>query len=439
MNTPRRTTSSALFGRGRTQRAAPGQAVLTLAECGYVAFLLLVFVGVTPFAAADMGAQADAEAGAGDALRQISYLLAFGTIGTAAFLRHGWRCIEAFPPLLAMLLGLCLVSAGWSLDPSVSFRRGVLLCVVAASVTLSVKSVGPARALQLLCYVLAGVVAVDLLSIALVPQAKHLADGIEPQLAGDWRGVHGHKNLAGALYADIILIALFLVAATRHRGAVLLAAASAVFLIGTNSKSSLGLLPLAALAGVAYHLAMRSSLQRRRIAVGAALAAALALAALCMWWEPVLKALHNPDLFTGRIAIWQAEWAYIADHPLIGSGFGSFAYTGKSSPLADYIGSAWTGTVANGHQGYLELLVTLGMPGLLLALTALLVAPLRHFAGPSRFTLPARALLFSLFVFFFLHNFMESDFLKTDDPEWVMFLLTLALLRGARVPAVAPA
>jgi O-antigen ligase len=326
-----------------------------------------------------------------------------------------------------------MASALWSLDPAITIRRSALLCVVSACVMLSVHSIGPSRALQLLCYVFAAVVALDLLSVAVIPQALHTADGAEPQLAGDWRGVHGHKNIAGALYVNIVLVALFLVSATRGRSALALAIGSSVFLLGTNSKSSLGLLPVALLAGTTHRLAIRNALNRKRIFVGLALCGAIALAGLCLWWEPLSFSLQNPELFTGRVGIWQAEWAYVSDHFLLGSGFGSFSYTGKSSPIYDYIGSAWTGTVANGHQGYLELLVTVGVPGFVLTLIALLVEPLVLFGARSRLSLPCRALLFSLFVFFFLHNFMESDFLKTDDAEWVVFLLAFTLLRTSSV------
>ena len=47
--------------------------------------------------------------------------------------------------------------------------------------------------------------------------------------------------------------------------------------------------------------------------------------------------LEDPTEFTGRAAIWQAEIAFIRDHPLLGSGFGTFADTGSLSPLHNYV------------------------------------------------------------------------------------------------------
>jgi O-antigen ligase len=420
-------------GRNQAGLISAWPVTLSLAELGYVAFLLLVFVGVTPFAGEDSSAHANALNGAGDLARQISYLLAFALIAIAAVRCAGTRALHAFPPVFVLLLCWCMASALWSPDPGITLRRGTLLCVVSTSVVLSVYSIGPSRALQLLCYVIAAVVAIDLLSVALIPQARHLITGDEPQLAGDWRGVHGHKNIAGALYVNFVLVALFLVSVTRSRWAWVLMLASLVFLVGTNSKSSLGLILFAFLAGTIYRLASRNALNQKRVLVALALGLAIVLAGVCIWWDPLTLSLRDPELFTGRVAIWQAEWGYIKDHLLFGSGFGSFAYTGKNSPIHNYVGSAWTGTVANGHQGYLEMLVTVGVPGFVLMLISLFLEPLVLFGCRSRLSLPCRALLLSLFVFFFVHNFMESNFLNTDDSEWVVFLLAITFLRASSI------
>ena len=41
-----------------------------------------------------------------------------------------------------------------------------------------------------------------------------------------------------------------------------------------------------------------------------------------------------------------------------------------------------------------------------------------------------KALLFALFVFVLLHNFMETDFLESDNNGWFAFLVMLACLRA---------
>ncbi|MGD0867901.1 MAG: O-antigen ligase family protein [Rhizomicrobium sp.] len=372
------------------------------AEIAYIFFLLMVFVGVTPFARPDAtpGIDPASASGAGDVVRQICYLAAFGFIAGAAWMRRARLSIDAIPVLIAVLLAWCVLSAAWSLEPSVTIRRGVLLSVVAASAFIAVDTIGAPRALQLLRYVLAAIIIVNWISIFLIPQARHFANDLEPGVAGDWRGLY-------------------------------------VFLIGTDSKSSLGLLPVAIVAGGVYFFCAGSAINRRIVFTASLLAATVAFAALWMFWGPIAGMLQDPALLTGRSAIWQAELAFIRDHPALGSGFGSFAYTGKNSPIYQYIDSSWIGGVASGHQGYLQLLVTIGIPGFLIAMLCLFVQPIVWFSRGSKLDLPFRSLLFALFSFFFLHNFMESNFLNTDGPEWVTFLLVLAMLRTSREPAKA--
>lgn len=408
--------------------------ITIVAESAYVAFLLLVFIGISPFATPDtiFGTDPVSASGAGDAVRQISYLLIFGAIAAAAAARRGWQAFLAIPTLFALLLLWCVVSTGWSLEPSVTFRRAVLLCVVAASVLISIDTIGVPRCLQLLRYVLAGVIVIDWMSIFLIPQAKHMQNDIEQSVVGDWRGLHGHKNIAGAFCANAVMIFLYFAATTRRRSDVLLCLASLGFLIGTNSKSSIGLLPIALIAGGIYTFSTTSRINRQIIFVTSTLFLSIVSAIVFAWWDTITLTLRDPELFTGRGAIWQAELAFIWNHPLLGSGFGSFAYTGKNSPIYQYIDAAWAGAVASGHQGYLELLVTIGVPGFCLAIACFVAEPIAWLVAADRLGIHLRALLVSLFAFFFMHNLMESNFLKTDGTEWVIFLLAFAILRRPR-------
>ena len=81
---------------------------------------------------------------------------------------------------------------------------------------------------------------------------------------------------------------------------------------------------------------------------------------------------------------------------------------------------------SHGHNGYLQILVTTGAIGFVLALAALVVSPAIAFWKCSAVEL--KALLFALFVFLVLHNLMETDFLEGDGVAWVAYLLMLAML-----------
>lgn len=404
---------------------------LWLAPAAYVALLLLVFVGLSPFAVRDTAALSsgqDINAGAGDLARQICYLLVFAVIAGAALQKRGLSALDAIPVSLAILLAWCLLSALWAVEPAVTLRRAGLAIVVVLSAMLSVNTIGVERSLKLLRIVLGGVLIVNWLSIPLVAQSVHLPGEADTQLIGDWRGLYFHKNIAGAVFALTAIVFFFFAFETRRWVDVLLAIAAAAFTVMTHSMASLGLLPMALAAGGLYRFVSKRPLNSHIAAVGFAFVLALAAIGVIWEWGSIARLFANPLGLTGRVAIWQAEIAYIANHPLLGSGFGSFADTGAHSPIYPYAGSAWIGNVAHGHNGYLQLLVTIGVIGFTLAMASLLVGPLiafwRNGAG-----IEIKALLFAIFVFIVLHNAVESDFLEGDGPAWVTFLLALAMLR----------
>jgi O-antigen ligase len=191
----------------------------------------------------------------------------------------------------------------------------------------------------------------------------------------------------------------------------------------------MGLLPVALAAGVLYRIAWRNKLDRAIAGVTALLLIGLVAVAVTVEWSVIARFLEDPQGFTGRAAIWQAEWDYIRDHPLFGAGFGTFGNTGARSPIYDYVGPGWVSQIGEGHSGYLEMIVTLGGIGFVLGMGGLVVQPFLQFWKSDRGAANFNAMLFTLFVFDVLHNFMESDFVQVTSAQWGQMLMVIALLR----------
>jgi O-antigen ligase len=402
----------------------------------FLALLLLSFVGMQPFAlrnpATDLEMGPYTVTGGGDSIRQVLYLfLIVLTVGFALW-RRGLGIVTVVPPVLMLLLIWCLVSASWAHAPDVAVRRAALAIVVTAATMLCVDILGTERSFRIWWYVLAGVLLVNWISIFVVHQSVHLPGEQDPGLVGDWRGLYFHKNIAGAVSAISAIVFLFSALRSRRWIDVALCAAAVAFTVMTHSKSSLGLLAVALATGLTYRYAWRRGIDRTIVVVGFVLLVALGAFFLVLDADSIARMLEDPTEFTGRSAIWAAELAFIRDHPFFGSGFGTFADTGSLSPLHDYVAGSWVEAVAHGHNGYLQLTVTIGVVGLVLAAIALIIVPAAQFWRRDDGDLTFRAMLFAIFVFLVLHNFMESDFLEGDAPAWVSFLLILAM---QRIPA----
>lgn len=401
-----------------------------IAETAFVALLLMMFVGLSPFAPPISPTSVNMAAPApGDGLRQIIFLAIFFPVVFASTLQRGWDVFRVVPLALIAMLAWCFFSMGWSGVPDVTLRRAALAAIVVISTIASVDLVGGPRAFFLWRIVLALVLALNWLSIPLIQTAVHLPGEIDPSLVGDWRGLYGQKNTAGAV---CVLTALLFLFSRNGRGnwiGWLVAAAALGFLAMTRSKTSIALFPVAVMAGLAYRISWRDSLSRAIFLCGAILAAAIAVLILLLNWDFAIRLLTDPASFTGRAEIWQAILAYLHDHPVLGAGFGTIAHTGSLSPLHNYARGNWVETIADSHNGYLQILATTGSIGLGLALLAMVVDPLLRFWPLEPARTGFKALLFAIFVFVLLHNFLETDFLESDNSLWFAFLVMLASLK----------
>jgi O-antigen ligase len=403
-------------------------------EAVLLAFLLLAFVGLSPFAPPPPAVAAFGEVGttgAGDLARQLCYLAVFAAIVIGAVRTFRTAAFSFVPILLVLLLAWCLLSAAWSGEPGVTLRRAGLAVVLVISAMLSVETVGAERSLVLWRWVLAAVLIVNIAAIHFIPQAVHLAGETDANLVGDWRGLYGHKNIAGSVGAMTAIVFLFTPRATpsvlRKSLDVAIAVAAVGFTVMTRSKSSLGLLVIALVVGIVYRIAWKKDLDRIIVVVVGVMLAIVIAAFVIADQSTVVRLFADPQEFTGRTEIWAAEIAYIRDHALFGAGFGTFSDTGGLSPLHNYVGNSWVGEASHGHNGYLQLLMTVGVIGFLLAFAGLVVAPALAFWKRGG-DIEMKALLFALFAFLLLHNVMETDFLEGDGVTWVGYLLMLAML-----------
>ncbi len=409
---------------------------IILPSIAFFVLLLLIFVGLEPFTppASVVAFGGVAEASGGDMLRQIVYLSVFATILACAIQRRGILALRAIPLTMGLLLLWCVASSLWAAEPGVALRRAGLEVIVCLSLLLSVDTIGAERAFRYWRIALLLILVVNFASIPLIAAARHLpAETSDPALVGNWRGLFGHKNIAGAVCAMTALLFLFSRNGRYNWMGIAVAIAALVFLYFTRSKSSLGFLIPALAAGGAYWLCWRDGLSRSILTVAAILLLAGLGAFLLLDQDVIARLLDDPAEFTGRAEIWAAELAYIRDHPLLGSGFGTFTDTGGVSPLREYVAS-WVTAVSHGHSGYLQLTVTTGLVGFCLMLLALVLTPLRLFWGLNLDGDGFKPLLFALFVFLLLHNFMESDFLEGDAPTWAAFLLMLGGLLNISRP-----
>lgn len=354
----------------------------------------------------------------------------FSVLFVILLVAHGMptrRELFVVPTSIMIFLGYCCFTLIWSIDLSFGARRLLSASVVIWLVFRYVYAFGPDLLLYRFRQAMIAMLIVNFLVALFSPSGIHTyAFGDEPYLLGNWRGMMPHKNIAGAACALTILLFLF---DNRHFSRTVSAfvvVGAAIFLFYTNSRTSGGV----ALCAILLAAASRRYNVRYRLLLSFGL---LIFAVVVFWmlWsrvDGVIEMLDDPGALTGRGAIWPLLLEYASRYPWTGAGFGSFWTIDSSSPIRT-LTTGWVAESApHGHNGYLDLLVTIGVPGLVLAMIVLVIWPLLRLMLSQSIAAPRRALLFGLMVFCIGHNLTESTLMVSAMVVQVFLILAIAII-----------
>lgn len=393
--------------------------------------LTIVIVSFRPFQPAGAGAVEG-----GDIVNQLGFgsLGAFAIFSLATMANPGrLRAIAGLPWIV--LLCFFLISVGEAADPSAAFRAAsfTLIGIIAMATVLALPRDGDSFSTVL---VVAGflVVGLSYAGVILYPSvAIHGADGFEPEHSGLWRGAFSHKNIAAPVMACFSFAGIYLIRRHWRWSGYILLAMSMFFMIHTGSKTTAGLVPLSIM------LVLLPGVVGMRLGTPVLFALAVigtALATLgIVFIEPLklLAAHYFPELtYTGRTTVWAFAGEMIAQKPWFGYGYESFWRT----PLVTGIGHAFDQGwdirfIVHGHNGYIDIAVTMGLPALAVAVYVFLIAPLRDYLRIPLYKENVFLGDFFMMVVLFtaLNAFLESFFFRRIDPVWMFFVLGVLGLR----------
>jgi O-antigen ligase len=415
----------ALVGEIRRQ-----EAIAVVRAAAFIGALLVAWISLRPFV--DLREQ-ELKDSAATGNETMTYL-AFGGLTVLTVLLAMRDSLRGMETLIAPGY---LLFAGWtaavgvllSSDPSTSLKRFALTgCVaaVAAMLMLLPKSQSElARWLGIAALIL---LAACYLGVVFVPPlAMHTPlDTQEPHLAGDWRGVFGHKNVAAAVMAMLLFLGTFVArAGARLLGTAVIVLAS-LFLLKCAGKTSSGLIFV--VLALTSLMAVIRSFTLRAIVLLAPLAILLLFSIGTVMSDQlaeIAKWLPLDTSFTGRTDIWAFSIQALQAKLWTGYGFAAFWGSGAIRELPQ--GMEWTEYASHSHNGYLDTALSTGLPGTLLLIAVFVIAPLRDFhraerggnGGPLAIAL-LRVWLFGIYL-----SALESFFLDRADPIWFTFLLAV--------------
>jgi exopolysaccharide production protein ExoQ len=332
---------------------------------------------------------------------------------TLYVLRRNW--------VLVALVFLALVSVSWAPIPAFALRRAIAaLGTTLFGITLAVR-LSLVEQLRLLSWLCRTIAVLSLACVILLPSY-----GISATPEHQWQGVFGYKSVLGFVMALSILVEWQLptpttFSRTLNRLALVL---SAVLLFFASSLTP----TLALLWSLLLVEVYKFAVQRLRISQ-----AVTVLAMLVMVWsgvaifltngERITNALGRSSDLTGRTEIWSWVADSILERPLLGHGYSGF-WSGVSAASAG-LDQAAGGVVMYAHNGYLEVLLNLGIVGFALTLAFLGAGIRRASYWFDRNPRSVRLWPLAFMLFFLFQNFAECTILL-QDLEWAICVAVVA-------------
>lgn len=331
-------------------------------------------------------------------------------------------------PFLGLFFAWSVVSLVWSEARFLTVRGLLIYGLVSIAVWASTWRLGWWRAARALGISMKLLLVVSVGVYVVLPGRGRTQEIYQ---AGALEGVFIQRNLA-AFFA-VAACLTFLIFATSERPrptgewSLAWAALSGVVVILTRSSTGIAVCLSSSLLAILFVAIRRLSASMRRLFLFLLIGVGTGALVWATGHVGTLSSLlGRDDTLTGRTIIWEVAGRAIADAPWTGYGFGALWSSGV--PVTDTMWAAGGFQFYHAHNTYLDLLLQVGVPGLvigLLLLAGLFWRSVMHFVTRGG---PLGVWGLSITSFLALYGLTEQSLLSHFG--WTLLILALAMTGG---------
>jgi O-antigen ligase len=340
--------------------------------------------------------------------------------------------LKAWP--LVLFLGVVAASVAWSANADMTIRRGGALVLTSAFAFYMVLRFPGQQLAALIVASTIGIVWINFAAMFIVPEVA-----IQASRDGALRGLLGHKNDFGQM---MLVCGLALLTLLRGRPPIvqllMTMTAALAFGMAILSDSATAIIVLfltfALVIPVTQLLGTQIIAKSVRYTLFAAMGLAGTAAMVVLLFTVGLDALGKDATLTNRTLIWDSVWQLMMAKQPLGYGYGAFW---EGSSTGQTLALFWN--IAHAHNGYLDLLLDLGIVGfgtLLLALFTTIAKMVGCYSDLedqlSRFYL---LLIVALLIF----NFVSHAFPNHSSVQWLIMSLAMVAYAPGRRPVLSTA
>ena len=289
---------------------------------------------------------------------------------------------------LSLFILLCLVSAVWSNYHLMSFKRSFQLLSVFLVVINALLFIEPSKLLKVVKVIIILYLLVTVFTSLLIH------DAIDPQF-GTWRGITDGKNLLARSGFYCFIISMFFYGGHNKPSTKItnyaISFVSVIVVIMTRSSTTLVMLGVITLFSLLFSIeGIFKQLRFGRTILIMVFLLFISLYIMVDIFDPTimyrLPAMLGKDpTLTSRTDIWAYLWTEVEKKFFLGYGFGTYWIMGSPAlnKLAEVIGFK----INEAHNGYLEIMLQLGLVGITLLAIILIILICRIFILKSNLSL----------------------------------------------------
>lgn len=345
--------------------------------------------------------------------------------------RNYWRITkQSFIKLIPIILIILYIfmSIAWSNYPEISLRRAVLQLTVVFPIVFLVRAYIEIEVVFKTLYRLFSIVLIlSFLTFIVGTPFDTFAEG--------FKGIYSSKNVAGSVAAIAMLTGLYIYFASKlthieKKGVVIYMIGWSLILAISLSKTSIALAVLSpVLALLIINISTNNYLNfyfKTILIVGMLLIFSLILIGIDVYNAAINWGLELG--FTGRDLIWSLMFQDFEKYWVLGHGYGAFWDLGANiQSLHTDSKLKFLSFIVQGHNGYLDLLLTTGTIGVLLYIVWLKQI-FKLIYSSTLYSYRHQFALMTFLTFVLLHNMTESSLFRGDHFVWVIHLLIFGLL-----------
>ncbi len=336
-------------------------------------------------------------------------------------------------PIFA-LLALALLSTFWAQMPSLVFRRTIAVSGTTMFGLILATRFTMGEQLKLIRWVFRIGAALSIAVFVVSPNFA-ISGGLE---GNGLRGVYNHKNHFGAIMALAFLVEWFFPETSRRLKMIRVFALFVFFglLISSNSLTSIVALIVTIAAMQAFKIFHYRFKVPLPLLFGVVILVAGSLALVEANSDSVTEVMGRSSDLTGRTELWSYTFSMISKQPLLGFGYSGFWVGASEESLGLQRLIGWNPIYS--HNGYIEILLSLGIAGLLITLVIVGTGIKRALVHAETSNSAQNLWPLGFLVFFLIHNIAECTILLQNSIEWALCIATVVsadpVLREALEP-----